>query len=150
TFPAKNYILFLMGHGQIVANDAFLPDSDDGSAITLVDLGTILKEFSAEVRKNEAEFHLVGFHSCSMNSIEVAYELQETARYMLGSQGLTFANSAPYRQILKKIFLAISRAENRSAPANGYPNKTVREILDGLQDLTFYAMVDFWLAGFSS
>src|ERR1041384_1964147 len=33
-FSAKNYLLFLMGHGQIVANDAFLPDSDDGSAIT--------------------------------------------------------------------------------------------------------------------
>src|SRR6478609_968987 len=49
-YPAANYMLFLMGHGVIVGNDEFLPDTDDGSSITLVDLGEILKEFGGKVR----------------------------------------------------------------------------------------------------
>ena len=62
-YPAKNYILFLMGHGVIVGNDAFLPDPDDNSAITLPDLGWILRTFADKVRDAGDEFHLVGFHS---------------------------------------------------------------------------------------
>ncbi|HEX5705181.1 MAG TPA: clostripain-related cysteine peptidase [Pyrinomonadaceae bacterium] len=150
-FPAKNYMLFLCGHGGVVANDKFLPDSDDGSAITLPGLGKILRSFGGHVRADDGEFHLVGFHSCSMSSVELAYELQGSARFMIGTQGYAFPGSWPYRQLLKKIFRAISRYEHQPVPdPDVYPNKLEREILDGVQDLSFYNSVDFWLAGFSS
>ena len=87
-YPARNYMLFLMGHGVIVGNDEFLPDTDDGSSITLADLGEILKKFGGKVRATEGdEFHLVAFHSCGMSSVELAFELQGSARYMMGTQG---------------------------------------------------------------
>lgn len=148
-YPAENYILFLMGHGVIVGNDAFLPDPDDNSAITLTDLGWILRTFAEKIRASGAEFHLVGFHSCSMSSAELAYELAGSARYMLGTQGAAFPGSWPYRQLLKKIFVAI---DDSKEPPKDIPDqfKPENRILHGLQDLSFYNSEDFWHAGFSA
>jgi hypothetical protein len=160
-YPAKNYLLFLMGHGVIVGNDTFLPDPDDNSAITLADLGWILRTFAEKVREGEDEFHVVGFHSCSMSSVELAYELAGSARYMIGTQGAAFPGSWPYRQLLKKILHAIDKSKKpkrATKPNNGTQpkripiddNELVDTILRGLQNLSFYNGEDFWLAGFSS
>ena len=148
-YPAENYIVFLMGHGLIVGNDAFLPDPDDNSAITLVELGWILRTFADKVRADGDEFHLVGFHSCSMSSAELAYELAGSANYMIGTQGSAFPGSWPYRQLLKKIFVAIDDSKD---PDKGIPDqfKPIDRILRGLQDLSFYNSEDFWHAGLSA
>jgi hypothetical protein len=149
SYPAKNYMLFLLGHGVIVGNDAFLPDDDDGSAISLAQLGWILKRFSKKVRDDKSEFHLVGFHSCSMSSVELAYELAGSARYMVGTQGAAFPDSWPYRQLLKKIFNRIDRYwEDGKLISNR--DELVHEILEGVQNLSFYNSEDFWLAGYSA
>jgi hypothetical protein len=151
-YPAENYMLFLMGHGVIVGNDQFLPDTDDGSSITLADLGVILKEFGDKVRETKGdEFHLVAFHSCGMSSVELAFELQGSARYMMGTQGSAFPGSWPYRQLLKKIFNAMGEFRGKQASNTGeYPNELVKEILRGLQNLSFYNARDFSDAGFSA
>ena len=150
-YPAENYMLFLMGHGVIVGNDQFLPDTDDGSSVTLKELGKILKNFGLKVRKTGDEFHLVGFHSCGMSSVELAFELQDSARYMLGTQGSAFPGSWPYRQLLKKIFNVIDRPGGDLTPTSSeYPNQVVRNILEALQKLSFYNAQDFWHAGFSA
>jgi hypothetical protein len=148
-YPAKNHILFLMGHGVIVGNDAFLPDPDDNSAITLVDLGWILRTFADKVRADGGEFHLVGFHSCSMSSAELAYELAGSANYMIGTQGSAFPGSWPYRQLLKKIFVAIDDSKEPDKDIEDQ-FKPVKRILRGLQDLSFYNSEDFWHAGLSA
>jgi hypothetical protein len=151
-YPAENYMLFLMGHGVIVGNDQFLPDTDDGSSITLADLGVILKEFGNKVRETKGdEFHLVAFHSCGMSSVELAFELEGSARYMMGTQGSAFPGSWPYRQLLKKIFNAMGEFRGEQASNTGeYPNELVKEILRGLQNLSFYNARDFSDAGFSA
>jgi hypothetical protein len=150
-YPAENYMLFLMGHGVIVGNDQFLPDTDDGSSITLADLGKILKDFGVKVRTTGDEFHLVGFHSCGMSSVELAFQLQDSARYMIGTQGSAFPGSWPYRQLLKKIFNAIKKfGDNQTLDTSPYPNLLVQEILKGLQNLSFYNARDFTGAGFSA
>jgi Clostripain family len=148
-YPANNYMLFLMGHGVIVGNDAFLPDPDDNSAITMSDLGWILRTFADKIRAEGDEFHLIGFHSCSMSSAELLYELAGSARYMLGTQGAAFPGSWPYRQLLKKIFLAIDHSKEADSDIPDQET-LVNIILDGLQNLSFYNGEDFWLAGFSS
>ncbi|HKO41731.1 MAG TPA: clostripain-related cysteine peptidase [Pyrinomonadaceae bacterium] len=162
-YPAKNYMLFLVGHGVIVGNDAFLPDPDDQSAITLTDLGWILTNFGKKVRAENDEFHLVGFHSCSMSSVELLYELEGSARYMIGTQGPAFPGSWPYRQLLKKILLAIDqsvdarngngarrRVQGRNGGPTQQPDELLKSILRGMQDLSYYNTEDFGLAGFSS
>jgi disks large protein 1 len=151
-YPAENYLLFLMGHGVIVGNDEFLPDTDDGSSITLADLGEILKEFGGKVRETKGdEFHLVAFHSCGMSSVELAFELQGSARYMMGTQGSAFPGSWPYRQLLKKVFSAMEKfGGDQPLNTGGSPNDLVKDILKGLQNLSFYNARDFSDAGFSA
>jgi hypothetical protein len=128
-YPARHYILFIMGHGLAVGNDVFLfdenaiqpsfapPIAGNGNGagrseekkneppspqhfLTLKDLGIVLNEF----KDNHAKLELVGFHSCSMSGVEVAYELQGAANYMLASQGPAFVGSWPYKQMLIRVF----------------------------------------------
>lgn len=166
-FPAENYMVFLLGHGVIVGNDAFLPNEDDDSAITLAQLSWILNKFAANAKKEGSKFPLVGFHSCSMSSVELAYELKGTADYMIGTQGAAFPNSWPYRQLLKRIFSILEEPyekekqkarKNREGVGGGTTNDRpdndtadpVKTILTAIQDLSFYNAVDFWFAGYSA
>ncbi len=145
-YPANNYMVFLMGHGVLVGSDAFLPDPGDNSGITLVDLGWILKNFSTKVEAHGEKFQLVGFHSCSMNSVELIHELAGSAKYMMGTQGSALPGSWPYRQLLKKIFRLIRDSKRTKSGTNAL----VKELLRALQDLSFYNSEDFWLAGYSA
>jgi hypothetical protein len=163
---AKRYILFLLGHGMVVGNDAFLPDDNPFSAITLKTLGKILTGFTAKVRNDESTFELLALHSCSMSAIEVAYELKDTANYMMASEGPSFVGSWPYRQLLEKIFNNLEQAKE-TARAQGQNNRAgskaernpkidalepkirVRELVESLFSLTLHNATDFVLAGYS-
>jgi hypothetical protein len=151
--PAENYMLFLIGHGTIVANDAFLPDIEDEavSAITLNQLGETLRDFTGKAEAANGKFRLVGFHSCSMSAVEVAYELKDTASYMMGTQGLAFVGSWPYRQLLKKIFRVIEESKTADGRNRRKSDSeaVVKDLLDSIQALSFYNAEDFALAGYS-
>jgi hypothetical protein len=149
-YPARNYMLVLMGHGVIVGNDSFLPDTDDDSAITLRQLDWILHRFAKKVRAEKGEFQLVGLHSCSMNSVELAYQLAGSARYLIGTQGMAFPGSWPYRQVLKKVFNTLRRNKGKKERGGSNAPTLVQKILTGIQDLTFYNSLDFGVAGFSA
>ena len=138
-FSADHYILFVVGHGMIVGNDAFLPDDNPPTGVTLKTFGKIINDFSTAVR-GTGEFELLGLHSCSMSAIEVAYELEGTAKYMMGTQGLSFVGSWPYRQLLKKTFNAI---DNRSAV-------DIPGLMYSLYNLSLYNATDYLSAGYSS
>lgn len=138
-YPAKHYMLFLVGHGMIVGRDAFLPDDNPDSGISLVELGSILRNFSDEVG---GALEFIGMHSCSMSAVEVAYQLKGTAKYMMASEGLAFVGAWPYRQMLQKIFCTIEYA-NGGAINIGTLMKTVYE-------LCLHNSADFIFAGYSS
>lgn len=160
-YPAQHYILLLLGHGVVVGNDYFLFDEHPGEIkriavngkkkqeeieeevegrkfLRLPDLGRILRNF-----KNEAgrPLDLVGFHSCSMSSLEVAYELEGAANYMLASQGPAFVGSWPYRQIIMRIFHDVS-SENFAERLRTTATKICSYVL--------YNSYDYQLAGYSS
>ncbi len=141
-YPAKHYLLFIIGHGVVVGNDVFLFDeSGDEQSLKLGTLGNLLRKFSDDVKLGGGSFDLVGFHSCSVGSVEVAYELQKTARYMLASQGTVFVGSWPYKQMLRRIFDALEKKAALS-------EKTMKQML---VDMFFYCMqnsTDFLLAGY--
>jgi hypothetical protein len=143
-YPAENYLLFLMGHGVVVGNDTFLPDPDDNSSITLTDLGWILRNFCDKVTCDRDKFQLVGFHSCSMNSVELIHDLAGTAKYMMGTQGSALPGSWPYRQLLKKIFGVIEDSRRNDS------DDVLQDLLPSLQGLSHYNGEDFWLAGYSA
>jgi hypothetical protein len=136
-YPAKHYMLFLVGHGLVVGRDAFLPDDNPDSAITLTTLGDILKTFSEGVDEGQ-KLELIGMHSCSMSAVEVVYQLKGFASYMLASQGISFVGSWPYRQMLTSIYEAIDRGED------------VLKLMKKLHTLCIHYSVDFMYAGYSA
>ena len=140
-YPAKHYMLFILGHGVVVGNDIFLYDEHaETHSITLNDMGSTLRNFKKELDKKKAAFELVSFHSCSVSSLEVAYELYDTANYFLASQGPTFVGSWPYRQILMRIFEKLN------------PDPTDKAIRDTIGEIFSYCLqnsADYLLAGYS-
>jgi len=144
-YPAKHYMLFILGHGVVVGNDVFLFDENaDEHSLKLATLGNILRNFSADVKLGGGSFDLLGFHSCSVSSLEVAYELQDTATYMLASQGTAFVGSWPYRQMLRRVFSALDGL-SKNAELNG---QTLKEMLTDLFFFCMHNSTDFLLAGY--
>jgi hypothetical protein len=137
---ARNYALFLVGHGLVVGNDAFLPDQHPASAVGLRDLGEALRDFSAG---DNGTLQLLALHSCAMSAVEVAYELQGTARYMLGSEGVSYVGSYPYRNLLVKLFNTVKRAEAAGSRIN------VEGLVENLYAHTLHNATDFILTGYS-
>ena len=115
-YPARHYMLFLVGHGVVVGNDVFLHDEHVAttrtgnrrpSSLNLRDLSGILDRFNAALRRGQmgkGPLELIGFHACSMSGVEVAFELKGKANYMLAAQGPTYNGAWPYRQILIRLF----------------------------------------------
>jgi len=155
---ARNYMLFLIGHGMIVGRDIFLPDEDPISAITMKRLKEIMQKFG---RRGETQLRLLNLHSCSMSSLEVAYQLRGTANYLMAHQGPAFVNSWPYRQLLKKILntiekekhLAVTRAHKTLEQKEvAIKNKqiNVEKLVEKLYYHLLYNATDFLSAGYSA
>lgn len=139
-YPARHYMLFILGHGLVVGNALFLFDENaEQPSLKLKTLGQLLQEFKDKLEPYAA-FELISFHSCSMSSLEVAYELQDRtkelqdptkelqgiANYMMASQGPAFVGSWPYRQILIRVFNDLKNsffAVNDLEDAAGLANK---------------------------
>lgn len=150
-YPARRYILFILGHGVVVANDIFLFDENaEEQSLSLNGLGKLLDEFREQLNRSqvpEAELELISFHSCSVSSLEVAYQLEGKANYMLASQGPAFVGSWPYRQILISLFNLTTRLE-----ARGGRDGERQEIDEAMRNITSYCFhnsTDFLLAGHS-
>lgn len=146
-YQAEHYVLVLFGHGMIVGNDAFLPDEHPYSGVALKDFGRIVRTFADQVNHT---LELVALHSCSMSSIEVAYELKGTAKYMMASQGLSFVGSWPYRQLLKKTFNVIKKGNGEGASSTALSEFAVSSMIEKLYWLSLFNAKDFWYAGYSA
>jgi hypothetical protein len=141
-YPAKHYMLFILGHGLVVGDDVFLYDAHASKhSVTLKELGKVLRDFTGAI--GNAKFELVSFHSCSMSSLEVAYELRDTAKYMLASQGPAFVGSWPYSQILIRVFNDVKK---KGADLD---EKDVKGMLERIFYYVLYNSTDFVLAGYS-
>jgi hypothetical protein len=149
-YPARHYMLFIIGHGLVVGNDTFLLDENAPShSLTLSALGEILNGFRELVEGQGAKFELISFHSCSLSSLEVAYELQYkadgkvegTANYMLAAQGPSFVGSWPYRQILIKIFNYLEKRD--------FGEPQVKELFRDIFSYCLYNSYDYIVAGYN-
>ena len=142
--PARNYMLILLGHGMIVGSDTFLPDGNSDSAITLKQLRVLCEMFPSD--DNKPSLRLLGLHSCSMSSIEVAYELKGKADYMLATQGTMFVNGWPYRQLLKKTFNQVKQIKKKG---RNVTSEEYDDLIGKLYKLCLYNFTDFMTAGYS-
>jgi len=98
-YPASNYAVWIFGHGtawQGVCPDVHSSVSEAErweymtsayDQLTVVDLKTA---FSAIKTQTGEMIDLVGFEACNMQSIEVAHQLRQYARVMVGSEPETY------------------------------------------------------------
>jgi hypothetical protein len=154
-YPARNYILFILGHGLVVGNDVFLFDEDAKEhSLSLAQLGRILGTFKQKLDEGD-EFQLISFHSCSMSGLEVAYELKGAVNYMLASQCDAFVGSWTYLQMLVRLFKDVEHnfgAEDNSngdGHRGGASPEAIKDMLKKFWAYCFYNSYDFRLAGFS-
>jgi len=142
-YPAEHYMLFILGHGVVVGNDLFLFDEHaQEQSLSLTGLRSVLENFKLDIRSHNGAFELVSFHSCSVSSLEVAYELKNTAKYMLASQGATFVGSWPYREILLRIFKDLKINENNLNEGQ------IKAMLTKIFSYCLHNSTDFLLAGY--
>ncbi len=166
SYPARHYMLFIMGHGQVVGNDNLLYDDHAGKkALTLTRLGEVLRSFAGDVEHDSepGKVELITLHSCSMSAMEVIYELKGAANYLLASQGPTYVGNLPYKQILIRVFNDLT-PQSASAGRNGNNGdcdepKVVTTVVRPTEDtiettlskIFFYCLYnsyDFQLAGY--
>ena len=88
--PAKRYLLVLWGHAYGLG---FGRDHKD--SLTLRELSKALKPFR--------RLDLLGANACAMSYAEAAFELQESAKYLVASQITMPMAGWPYEEILKEI-----------------------------------------------
>ena len=143
-YPARHYMLFLLGHGVVVGNDIFMFDehAEQQQSLSLTGLRRVLEDFTLDIRSHDGTFELVSFHSCSVSSLEVAFELKNTAKYMLASQGTTFVGSWPYREILLRIFKDVRDSRSNMKDAD------IKEMLIKIFSYCLHNSTDFLLAGY--
>ena len=150
-YPAKHYMLFMLGHGVVVGNDIFMLDEHASEqSLTLTDLGQIIGDFNDGIELEGSVLELVSFHSCSVSSLEVAYELKDAAKYMLASQGPAFVGSWPYRQILIRIFKSLpNKSRTNGSSASPLAPLTMRDLMFEIYHSCIRNSADYLLAGYS-
>lgn len=115
-YPSDEYALVLWSHASGWINSTFAEDTKaatapmrsfgiDNQLNTERDIGHQMNiPDLAEVLKRYPKFDFLMFDACFMQTIEVAYELRDCAKYIIGSPAEIPADGAPYTQILKSFF----------------------------------------------
>lgn len=97
-YPAENYWLVISDHGD--AWKGALEDHGSDGWMSLPQLGDALKQVR---QKTGRKLDLLSFDCCYMGSLEVAHQLKDEARYMVGSQQEVGWHGHSYGEILPEI-----------------------------------------------
>ncbi len=90
-YPASHYLLDIWGHGEGWVSTVM----DSGDKMSII---TISQSLSAIPKLD-----ILGFDSCNMAMVEVFYELQDVAEYIIASEKEEDANGWPYDVILDEM-----------------------------------------------
>lgn len=129
-FPAQHYYLAIADHGQAIQGIAWDTTSDlsDGSINDNAFMKP--KELGAALRApNVAPIDIVHLDACSMNLLEIAYELRNQAGVMIASQYLGWSYFAydEYQDVMdattsvQDVAQGIVTRYSAKAHADGYP-----------------------------
>ena len=100
--PAEHYLLIFWGHSR--GQFGMFGDSDpfDYTAQTLT-LEELRDALSAAKRSLQKPVDLIAFKDCFMANLEIAYELNGLADYLLASPGLVPVEGWPYEDIFNAL-----------------------------------------------
>ncbi len=97
-FPAKNYMVVMMGPSEGVSG--MMHDVTTGSHLKVGDLG---QAFQNVHEKTGKKIDILSLNGSATNSLEVAYELKDHAKYLIGSQGIQDGQSMPMAMVMNEI-----------------------------------------------
>ncbi|MCM2281227.1 MAG: clostripain-related cysteine peptidase [Bdellovibrionaceae bacterium] len=116
-YPARHYLVIVWGHGQgwTVAGQTQLFPSGDDFALDAPTLGGVLRQVTADTLENKRRIDVFAADACLMQMVEVAYEVSDSTRFILGSSDVQSLLGLPYRRLLYEIntghFLGRNRPE---------------------------------------
>lgn len=123
-YVAERYMLILYGHGNLVAGNTFLSDTNPPSFLKLDSFANILHDHFAH------KIDILGFANCEMNGIETAAQLHGLVDFTIGSQGLMLALGWPFRRIIETV------GENHTLETKELTQKILRVCARNLLDFT--------------
>ncbi|MHC9541882.1 MAG: clostripain-related cysteine peptidase [Vulcanimicrobiota bacterium] len=106
-YPAKHYIVLFSDHGA-----GFLGAEEDRG--NLMSMPTIRETLDKVAEKTGKKPDIIAFDTCLMAQAEVAYELKDSAKYLVASEETIGGDGYPYSEILPRIDAALS--EGKSDP----------------------------------
>lgn len=96
--PSDHYLLLLSGHASGVVGRSVDQGGFSPGATRTLDLGPT---FASIKRRTGRVVDVVGMDACFMSMCEVCWELRDTVRFLVGSEGLTPQYGWPYHRILE-------------------------------------------------
>ena len=106
-FKANNYALILSGHSDGILGKTMLRDDNPPTSMDLKTLGRVLEFCRRKLKTSnprKEKFDLLGFDSCLMGMLEAAYEIKDTANYMVSSEGNIPNSGWNYAAVLKELY----------------------------------------------
>jgi hypothetical protein len=97
-FPAKNYMVVMMGPSEGVSG--MMHDVISENHMSVADLGTAFRNAQAKTGK---KIDVLAMPGSATNSLEVAYELKDQAKLLVGSQGISNGQSMPLAMVMNEI-----------------------------------------------
>lgn len=98
---AGNYVLILSGHGDGFLNTHFMRDENPFSYMTIRGLRNRLFNLCKQLLGDKLK--ILGFDSCVMNTLEVAYEMRKVANVLVSSQGYVPSAGWDYKTFIQKL-----------------------------------------------
>ena len=107
-FKANNYALILSGHSDGILGKTMLRDDNPPTSMDLTTLGRVLEYCRRKLKKynpHKEKFDLLGFDSCLMGMLETAYEIKDTAKYMVSSEEISRTPAGTMRRFLRSFMI---------------------------------------------
>ncbi len=99
-YPARYYMVVLVGHGSGTDDDFLLQDDNPPNALNILELKYVFEQLEAD----ERVINILGMDTCLMNMAEVCFELNRTSvEHLVGSEGFSPNTGWPYKEILSLL-----------------------------------------------
>lgn len=97
-FPAKHYMVVVTGPSEGVSG--MMHDDVHDSKMSIGEVGQAFRNVSDKTGK---KFDIVALNGSATNSLEVAYELKDSAKLLVGSQGIQDGQAMPMAMVMNEI-----------------------------------------------
>lgn len=97
-YPARHFMAVLSGHGE-----GFLGSMDDDVTENYISNQELAKVLENIYKDTGVKIDIIAFNACLMNQTEVAYELKDKVKIMIGSEEKEKGDGAPLRLIVNEL-----------------------------------------------